>query len=45
MVLRVVGQRVLPGEVMMATFGLIFPAVWVWIAMLLNCLAWGVRVK
>ena len=27
----------------MATFGLIFPAVWVWIAVLLNCQAWGIE--
>ena len=27
----------------MASFGLIFPAVWVWIAVLLNCQAWGVE--
>ena len=33
------GQGVLPGEVAMATFGLIPPAVWVWIAELFNCQA------
>ena len=39
MVLWVVGYRVLLGEVIMTSFGLIFPAVWVWIAVLLNCQA------